>query len=266
MKPMPPPATTPGAHLAGGPGGRERPWWGLGDVLLAIPIVLAFALAGMAAGAIVVALTSGEGFSMSEDVELPLAFVAISSIGQQLGQFVWPWAVTKWKGFTMKLDWRWSFKPVDIGLGLVVGLIAQVAAYLVGLGVSALVELEDQSDADNTQILTDAEGSPWLWVMIAVVIIGAPISEEILFRGLILRAFEKRGGQVLAVLASTFLFAIVHFTGAGADGTLVLLSSIGMVGLVLGIAAIVFDRLGPCVVAHMAFNTVGTAVALGWIG
>lgn len=263
---VPPPRPEFGAPAGGSPAIRQRPWWGLGDVALAIPVILAFSVAASVLAAIVVALTSDEEFSLSGNVELPIAFIAISTIGQQLGQIVWPWAVSKWKGFGMKIDWRWGFTRADIGLGLLLGLIAQVAAYFVSLGVSALVDLENESDADNTQILTDAEGSPWLWVMVAVVIIGAPLSEEVLFRGLVLRAFEKRAGKIIAVLGSTILFTVVHFTGAGADGTLVLLSSIGVVGLVLGIAAIVFDRLGPGIIAHMAFNTVGTAVALGWVG
>jgi len=264
--PAPRPQDLPGARSGGIPPVRQRPWWGLGDVALAVPVILSFSVAASVIGGIFVALTSDDGFSLSDGAELPLAFIAISTIGQQLGQVVWPWAVSKWKGFGMKTDWKWGFTRADIGLGLLLGLIAQIAAYVVSVSVSALVSLEDQADADNTQILTDAEGSPWLWVMIGVVVIGAPVSEEVLFRGLVLRAFEKRAGKVVAVLGSTILFAVVHFTGAGADGTLVLLSSIGAVGLVLGIAAFVFDRLGPCIIAHMAFNTVGTAVALGWVG
>ena len=264
--PVPPPSARFSTGAPGAPIVRDRPWWGLGDVALAMPVIIAFSLAAGVLGGIVVTLTSEDGFSLSGDAELPIAFLAISTIGQQLGQIVWPWAVSKWKGFGMRRDWRWGFEPADIGLGLGLGLLAQFAAYLVSLGVSALVGLENESDADNTQILTDAEGSPWLWVMVGIVVLGAPLSEEILFRGLVLRAFEKRGGKILAVLGSTILFSVVHYTGAGADGTLVLLSSIGVVGLVLGIGAIVFDRLGPGIIAHMAFNLVGTAVALEWIG
>lgn len=244
--------------------GTIRPWWGIGDVLLAIPFVAAFAITGLIVASIALFLEEGsmDALSAGDAAALPLSFVAISAIGQQLGQFVWPWVVSRWKGLGMASDWRWIFKPIDLAIGLLVAVVAQVGAVGVGTLVAWLIDLEDESAADNTAILTDAEGSPWLWVMIAIVVIGAPFSEEILFRGLILRAFEKRAGKIIAVIASTLLFTVVHVNGSELDGQLVLWASIATVGLVLGIAAVWVNRLWPCIIAHIIFNGFSTLVAL----
>ena len=42
---------------------------------------------------------------------------------------------------------------------------------------------------------------------ILVVVVGAPVVEEIFYRGLTLKAFEKMGGR-LALVASSLLFAV----------------------------------------------------------
>lgn len=257
---QPPPPAAPDR-----PGGeRERPWWGLGDILLAVPFVLVFAFAGVVIAFVVAALI-GEDLSfddMQDAAALPTVFVAISALGQQLGQTVWPWVVTKWKGVSMARDWGWAFKPIDVLIGLGVGVVGVGLAAAVGEIVSRLVSIEDAAEADNTQILTDAEGSPWLFAILFVVLIGAPVSEELLFRGLVLRAFEKRGGPILAIIGSTIAFTVVHYTGSSLDGTLVLFASIGTIGLLLGVVTWRVGRLAPAIIAHVLFNSVGTLVSL----
>ena len=56
-----------------------------------------------------------------------------------------------------------------------------------------------------------------LAVLAPFLIIGAPLVEELFFRGLVLRSLSRRGGAVLAVVGSSVLFGLVHFqTGMGA--------------------------------------------------
>ena len=250
---------------------KERPWWGLGDALLAIPFIIAMSVAGAVIGMIVAALgTDSFSFSfdgddlddLSDPAMLPPALIVISALAQQAGQAIWPWIVTKWKGISMAVDWRLRFKPIDLVIGIVVGGVGVVLATLAATGMEALIGLDDPSEAQNTDILTDAEGTPWLWAILAIVIIGAPISEELLFRGLVLRAFENRWGPVVAIICSTIAFTLVHFTGAGFGATLVLFSSIGLIGAILGIITWRTDRLAPAIIAHVVFNVVGSIGAL----
>lgn len=73
----------------------------------------------------------------------------------------------------------------------------------------------------------------------------APVSEEILFRGLILRSYEKRGKK-FAIFASAFLFGIFH-------GNLVQSPYAFAAGLVLGYTAVEYS-LWWAIALHLANN------------
>lgn len=241
-------------------GTNVRPWWGLGDVALSIPVVFAFSVLGVAIAAIAI---RAAGVDAGDIDSWPVWALVITVAAQQIGQWLWPWFVTRWKGLGMRLDWRLEFKAVDslIGLGLAVACV--ICAGIASQLMSVIVGLEDPNSASNTSILTDNDQSLWVIGIIAAVVIGAPWSEELLFRGLVLRSFEKGYGKIAAVLGSTAVFTLPHFQdGASFDETMVLLSAIASIGLVLGMAAIKWNRLGPTIIGHMIFNAWGTYAAL----
>lgn len=255
--PLGPPVSTVPPRRA-----RTRPWWGLGDVVLGLPLIVATAVAGLLIS--LPFLTADERTAMVEGAAgLPSAALALSLLGQQLGQGAWPVLVAKWKGLGPVRDWRLGFKPVDLVLGLGTAIIAFGLAAVAAAIASELVNLTDESAADNTQFLRDAQGTAWFPLLLVAVVVGAPLAEELFFRGLALRAFEKRAGPVAAVIGSTLLFTFPHFIGSGFAGTVVLFASIGAVGAVLGIITIVVGRLWPAIFAHVFFNTIGAAGALG---
>ena len=263
----PPPPVAVGGH------GRVRPWWGMGDVLLVLPIMaLVFAL-GLATIAVLAVL---EGIELSElsdsNATLPGSMLVIPTLIQQFAWFVWPFIVSRWKGLGPAADWGWSFKPADLGIGLGTAMIGLFAAGAAGALVAFLVDLEDDAAAENTALVSDLEGSPWLWGIVVVVVIGAPFSEEVLFRGLILRAVAKRWGTVAGVIGSLLTFVPIHFADGGlfvdgqfaiSDGQWVLWASIASLGLVLAIATVMTGRLAAAIVAHAIINAVGVAGALG---
>jgi membrane protease YdiL (CAAX protease family) len=82
----------------------------------------------------------------------------------------------------------------------------------------------------------------------------APVLEEMLFRGLILRSFLARYGRGPALLGSAALFGLAHLNIYQ-----------GLVGLVLGlVAGWLYERtrsLGPCILLHGAYNS-----SLAWLG
>ena len=76
--------------------------------------------------------------------------------------------------------------------------------------------------------------SPDIWLN---VILAAPLSEEILFRGLLFREFSRTSGAILAAVYSSILFAALHFpywyfshAKAGADllRSLLMIFAIGL--------------------------------------
>lgn len=244
-------------------GDGRRPWWGMGDILLSLPFILVVSLVGTFLGAV---FTSGDEFeSMVDGGVVPTAMLATGLIAQQFSQGIWPIIVSKWKGLGSRRDWRLRFSAPDVGIGVLVGAGMLVVAGLAAYVAELIVGLDDSSEADNTQFLDDAEGTPWLYVLIACVVIGAPVAEEIFFRGLTLRAIEKRLGTVWAVVGSTIIFTLPHFIGAGWQGTIVLFSAIGSVGAILGVLAVKRDNLTAPITAHMLFNSIGALAALGVI-
>lgn len=246
---------------------KVRPWWGLGDALLGVVFILAFAVLGLILGILVAAATGQLDFD-SSDVDLlqdnlsaSVAVIVIGGGAQQLAQFAWPFIVGKWKGFGAALDFGFRFKWIDLPIGLATGIAALIASGLVGNGLAWLMDV-DPSDADNTAFLSDNTDSPWLWGLIFITVIGAPFSEEILFRGLLLRAFEKRSGWVAGLVGSSVIFMAVHYQPMTPSEVAVLFAAIGTAGAVFGSVAIKTGRLGGPIVAHMLFNGVAVSAVL----
>jgi membrane protease YdiL (CAAX protease family) len=97
---------------------------------------------------------------------------------------------------------------------------------------------------DLTEGATNAVG-----VILLVLIVGlaAPVFEELFYRGLWLRAIERRAGTLVAVIGSSVLFGLVHFEPYD------LPALIGF-GAIVAILTVRTGRLGPAIWAHVAFN------------
>jgi len=197
-------------------------------------------------------------------LETPVYALFFGTLSFQIMQGAYPWLVSRRKGLGLGPDWKFAVSlPGDLGRGLLLAVGCLIGAQVATVGVALLVGLEDSNDASNTDILVDNQNSPWLIGVIFLVVIGAPLAEELLFRGLILRVLQKSFGKVLAVIVSSALFALPHWqAGASWQETAVLLTALGVVGLVLAIGAIVTDRLGPSIIAHFLFNAMGTILTL----
>lgn len=222
----------------------------LGFALLLTPILSSFV---------------GPSDSVVDDtIETSVFSLFILTLGFQVIQGSYPWVFSHRRGRTIEQDWRFVSKlPNDIGVGLVMAVACFIGAQLATVGSAALVGLDDTDAASNTDILVDNQGSPWLIGVILLVVVGAPLAEELLFRGLILRTLQRWFGSFAAIIVSSALFAIPHWQpDATWQETTVLLSALAVVGLVFAIGAVVTDRLGPAVIAHFLFNATGTILTL----
>jgi glutamate-5-semialdehyde dehydrogenase len=88
-------------------------------------------------------------------------------------------------------------------------------------------------------------GGSWQGLVLAVII--APVTEEVLFRGLILRGLLGRWNPWVAILASSALFTVMHFNPAQAPIAFAL-------GLVLGWVYVRTRSLGLCILGHALNN------------
>ena len=92
-------------------------------------------------------------------------------------------------------------------------------------------------------------------LLVLTVCVGAPIVEELVYRGLLQGSFAARFHHVVAWLAASGLFALVHFRPVEYPGLFV-------IGLVCGFCALATGRLGMAIACHIGFNVTGLLLAL----
>jgi membrane protease YdiL (CAAX protease family) len=144
------------------------------------------------------------------------------------------------------------FKLIDL-IGVPVGVLAQLV--LVRLVYWPLErgwpDTFSRSRVErNARDLYDQAHGGWLVGLVAIVVVGAPLVEELMYRGLLQGAARRRLNDVVAVVAVAAFFALIHLRWVELPGLFVF-------GLVLGVCAWRTGRLGMSIAAHMAFNATG---------
>lgn len=152
-----------------------------------------------------------------------------------------------------------SFRPIDL-VGVPIGVATQFV--LVPLLYWPLRELwPDTFDADRIEErareLADKAGGFDTVLLVLVVVVGAPIVEELVYRGLVQRSLSRTAGAASGLLLASILFALIHFSPVEYPGLFV-------AGLVFGLGTAVTGRLGPSIVTHAAFNAAGLVMVL-WL-
>ncbi|HEY4607717.1 MAG TPA: CPBP family intramembrane glutamic endopeptidase [Ilumatobacteraceae bacterium] len=144
------------------------------------------------------------------------------------------------------------FKLVDL-TGIPVGVLAQlVVVRLVYWPLErGWPDVFSRSRVErNARDLYDQAHGGWLLGLILIVVIGAPVVEELMYRGLLQGAMVRRLNDAVAVVAVAAFFAAIHFRWVEFPGLFVF-------GLILGVCARRTGRLGMGIAAHMAFNATG---------
>jgi hypothetical protein len=153
------------------------------------------------------------------------------------------------------LRFRWS----DLGWGPLVWLGAIASQIL----VAAIVLLLDVPTSSNTEGVGELQADRGYVVSLLVTaVIAAPFVEEIVFRGVVLRGLLSRMSAVPAVLLQGVLFGLAHIDPVRGTGNVGLVAILSGVGVAFGIAAYLFRRIGPTIVAHAVFNAVVLAIVL----
>lgn len=141
---------------------------------------------------------------------------------------------------------------------LVVGAVLEVA-----LTLALLPILQLDPDAQNQQLLTDLKDNRDAATVVLFVIgavIFAPIVEELLFRGVLLRALLRRVEPAYAVLGSGIIFALVHYVGD--PNTLPFLPALAGLGVALAVVAARSGDLSTSIWIHAGFNLTTTILFL----
>lgn len=138
-------------------------------------------------------------------------------------------------------------RMVGLGLGVVVlnGLINAALTQLLGSDVSAEQRRALVADASLTGADVVALGF--------AVVVAAPFTEELLFRGLLYRYFRARTGAWPAAAISAAVFAFVH-------GIPALVPALFVLGLVLARVTERYGSIVPAITVHAVNNLVAISV------
>jgi len=145
---------------------------------------------------------------------------------------------------------RKSLKLV-IGIPIIVTLVDFVLVVLYGILYNAILG----EPSPNTDLgVTWDSGLFAIGITFFSIAILAPIAEELMFRGYLLKSIKKLHGDVVAVVASSILFGLAHFPDPYTIG----IATIG--GMLYGYVKIRTGSLWPSIISHLIWNTIALAV------
>lgn len=181
--------------------------------------------------------------------------LAVASAGLWVGFVGGPVTLSRGRG-TGSIVRDFGLRPPRPGVAVTavaVGVLVQ--ALLVPLLYWILGPLLDaRALGDPARALNEQAGSTLAFVVLTVVVVvGAPIAEELFFRGMLQRALRRRMAPAPAIVVTALAFGLSHFE------TVQLPALVGL-GLVLGWMAHRTGTLAPAILAHSAFNAVTMAM------
>lgn len=238
--------------------GPRRPdvRWGMGDVLYGLLLWIA----GGVVGTMVLIVAGGVDLETGETGDLSVPLLAVALISGWVGLAGWPVVASYRKGRrSLADDFGLRVVPSDVGWGVLAGIGCLVIS-IAGNVVWTLISSDEAPD--NSGFLPDDPGPLGVLVVVLLVAVGTPVVEELFFRGLFLRAAEKRWSPAVAIVLSSVVFGAFHFTGDSIAEGLFIVGVTAAYGAVLAVLATTTRRLGAPIVAHMVINGVGVAAAL----
>ena len=234
---------------------RRSVRWGLGDAVLVFVVPV---LVGLIASSFVIAATN---LKADRHGHYPVtATLLLATIFGQYGVWVAYLAFTSARkglgtvradfGLVVDLVRDWPFFLMGFALEIVAGIAVLPISNLVSHGPQSVVK-----DLQNATGLTRA-----LLVVTAVLI--APVVEELFFRGLLLRAVQRRTSAATAVTVSALAFALVHPLLDPGFGSLVIVPALVALGMVSGVLAVRSGNLSRSILLHAGFNIVTVLVVV----
>jgi len=221
--------------------------WGIGDFLVAW-------LVGLLASVVVGSLVAGERLT-------PLD-IAISVTVQDIGYVGWLALVSQRKGLgTLGADFGLVRRPAGGWLAAAPWFLAGVALQIASFWPLTALQDAHGDDAKQEIVRVVERGSGGAFVLLVLtVLVAAPVAEELMFRGVLLRSLLRRFGPGAAVLVSAVAFGLVHLLDFTV-GSLIALPVLVAFGVVSGWLAVRSGDLGRSILFHAGFNAF-TAAAL----
>lgn len=246
VPPLPDQRTAPAAWF------RPPIRWGIGDffVVFFVGIVVATFV-----GAATISIAGWDAGDLTDPEKLLLN--GVSGIGQFAGFAAIAALVLRLKGHGVVRDLG-LFADRNLGM-IALSLVAGFASSI-GFGILVL-PISHLADGERQELVDQIDNGSGVGLLLLVLTAGvlAPLLEEILFRGLLLRSLLRRMPAGAALLVSAAVFGGVHLIDPKSFPALPAL--IG-VGLVCGWLAIRTGGLARPIAFHMGFNLFTVIVSI----
>ena len=223
------------------------------DVRVAVVTWFGAFVVGQLISAVILAASGAE---QAEDVPIPTLFIAVAATWTAYLAGMWAASQRSGSGDVVE-DYGIRFRAVDL-VGLPIGVLTQLV--LVPLVYLPLREawpdtFSDDRLSETAEELADRASGATMALLVLMVCVGAPIVEELVYRGLLQRSLAARIDHVVAWLAASAWFALIHFRPVEYPGLF-------MFGLVAGACLMATGRLGMSMTTHFAFNVTGLLLAV----
>ena len=234
-------------------------WLGIAVVGFLIAELLGVAL--LSAVAAIKGVPSGTAMTLAKTATPPEWVIVSLLTGQWFAFFGAPFVATRLGRIRHRLGL--SIRRGDL-IGIPIGIAAQVGILLLYLPFRSHLHHFDAP----AQRLTGGSSGLGFALIAVLTIVGAPLAEEVFFRGLLLRGLtglavslgERWRVWTLAgaVVVDGLLFGLVH-------GEMVQLPGLALFGALLAYLTLRTGRLGMAIAAHCAFNALAI-ISLAVIG
>jgi membrane protease YdiL (CAAX protease family) len=200
-----------------------------------------------------VAVMSISGTSSNAATDSPTTWVlALSALGLWL-PFVF---MLRWVAHRAGTDFRqyfgMRFATTD-WLGIPLGIFCQIVLMNVvnwPLNKWFPDTFNPQRIETRARDMVDAAHGAWFIVLFVVVVVGAPLVEELVYRGFIQGGLQARLGSTWALIITAAWFTVAHLEPIEFPGLFAF-------ALVLGFCYRRTQRVGLSMVTHLAFNATG---------
>lgn len=148
---------------------------------------------------------------------------------------------------------------------LALGLLLQLVLAVLFLPLTTRLFPEGDSAQQIGDAISALETTPARIAAVVVAVVLAPVTEELIFRGVLLKALGSKGRRTIMVVTA-LVFAAFHMLGlapeALAAAALVVLPQLFLIGLILAWVTLKTGRLGPAIFLHSGFNLLAAIVLL----
>jgi membrane protease YdiL (CAAX protease family) len=153
------------------------------------------------------------------------------------------------------------FRWVDLAWGPLIW-ISTVAAMGVAVVMMRVLDVPYRGNLDvDGSSPFERDNTAIISLLIAAVIC-APVVEEAIFRGAVMRGLLSKMAAVPAIGLQAVLFGSAHFNPDFGRESIGLVIALSVAGAGLGLACYLLRRLGPVIIAHAVMNAVAITVAL----